>query len=125
MFKYDEMNKELETRFPEFKNEIEEEKKHCGKDELLTYSFYNAVLNFNIKKILKEENKKNINFINNIFIFLEEMASSDDVEVRNLLQVGILEFLWDEKIILEKAEKLMFPKTKEINKKIYSYLKRP
>jgi hypothetical protein len=45
--------------------------------------------------------------------------------VRNLLQVTLLEALWDEKNTQEKARKYMQVATKQTNKLIGDYLKLP
>lgn len=60
-----------------------------------------------------------------VFDFLEDMASSDDVNVRDLLQITVLEYLrsWD--ILQRISEGLMLPETKKIFHKVKQYLGEP
>jgi hypothetical protein len=59
------------------------------------------------------------------FTFLEDMASSDDIEVRNLLQVTVLEYLRSWHILQRNSEKLMLPETKKLFKTVKQYLGEP
>lgn len=47
-----------------------------------------------------------------VFGFLENMASSDDADVRDLLQVTVLEYLRSWHILQHRSQKLMLPETK-------------
>ena len=60
-----------------------------------------------------------------VFDFLENMASSDDVDVKDLLQTTVLEYLrsWD--ILQRTSEELMLPETKKIFNKVKKYLGEP
>lgn len=55
----------------------------------------------------------------------EDMAANGDDEVKSLLEVSLLEYLWDEKKTYEKAMKLMGECTREIWNDIGSYLNEP
>ena len=71
---------------------------------------------------IKESLLKNVRSnIKRIFDFLEEMAMSDDEEVRNILQVGILEALWDDAHIFCLAQKNMRSRTSIINHNIVNF----
>ena len=63
--------------------------------------------------------------LNKIFSFYEEMAQSQDPDVTNLLQVTLLEYLWDEKTVLNTAKQYMLPKTALLNESIRKYLYEP
>ena len=63
--------------------------------------------------------------IEKAFVFLEEMATSEDSDVIDLLQVTVLEYLRSWYLFQTKAEKFMLPKTKEIFDYVKSYLQEP
>ena len=118
--KFKEMSDLLGVYFPNLKQVInaasDEEKEYY---EIGSYILYGEVFNPYIRQLLLED--ENSDEIEQVFSFLEEMATCEDQEVRNLLQVEILEFLWDEYETYEKAIKYMLPETKNINKKIENY----
>ena len=60
-----------------------------------------------------------------VFDFLETMASSDDADVRDLLQVTVLEYLRSWHILQRNSEMLMQPETKKIFNKVKQYLGEP
>ena len=60
-----------------------------------------------------------------IFDFLENMASSDDADVRDLLQVTVLEYLRSWHILQHRAQKLMLPETKKLFETVKQYLGEP
>ena len=116
------MNDELMSRFPELRSFYKEQfdfwegapPQHC---------FYAAALNKFVANLLLDNQKEAM--ISRIFDFYEEMAQSDDAEVTNLLQVTLLEYLWDDKLVFERACQYMRPKTRQINDLIGAYLKIP
>lgn len=63
--------------------------------------------------------------IKKVFAFLEDMAVSEDQEVRNLLQVTVLEYLRSWYLLQNKSEKFMLPETKKIFDCVKSYLQEP
>lgn len=60
-----------------------------------------------------------------VFDFLENMASSDDADVRDLLQVTVLEYLRSWHILQRNSEMLMQTETKKIFNKVKQYLGEP
>ena len=120
--RYEELNEELMLHFPEFQS-IYKEQFDFWEDTPPQHCFYAAILNKFIANLLLENKEKVTIF--KVFNFYEKMAQSDDIEVINLLQVTLLEYLWDNKIIFERACQYMFPKTKEINNLIGNYLRVP
>lgn len=60
-----------------------------------------------------------------VFDFLENMASSDDADVRDLLQVTVLEYLHSWHILQHRSQKLMLPKTKKLFETVKQYLGEP
>ena len=63
--------------------------------------------------------------IEKIFVFLENMATSRDSDVRNLLQVTVLEYLRSWSLFQSKSEKFMLPETKKMFDYVKSYLQPP
>ena len=77
-----------------------------------------------IGRMLVNEYQDNIK-IRKVFAFLEKMAASEDIEVRNLLQVTVLEYLRSYYLLQSKSEKLMLPETKKLFGTVKSYLQEP
>lgn len=63
--------------------------------------------------------------IKKVFAFLEDMAVSEDHEVRNLLQITVLEYLRSWYLLQSRSEKLMLPETKKMFECVKSYLQEP
>ena len=77
-----------------------------------------------IGHLLVDECQDNIK-IEKVFTFLEDMAVSEDQEVRNLLQVTVLEYLRSWSLFQDKSEKFMLPETKKMFDYVKSYLQAP
>jgi len=121
--KYKSLVIELNLRFP-----ILFQSESFEKNELEIYSpgphiVYGETIVPYVKNLLRDE--KNPVELHQVFSFFEDIAQSEDEETRNLLQVTILESLWDEKEIYEKSQNYMFPATKQINNLIGTYLRIP
>lgn len=114
--KYHEAVEELEQRFPEIEYPLDFEENYRD----LAYIVYEDIFNKFIIKMFREDNEE---LLLRIFDYMEEMASSDDIEVRNLLQVGILEELWSERLTFNRARKYMWPKTRELYEGLITYLR--
>ena len=69
----------------------------------------------------KQDNMK----IEKVFTFLEKMATSDDGEVRNLLQVTVLEYLRSWYLLQNESEKFMLSETKKMFDYVKGYLQEP
>lgn len=76
-----------------------------------------------IRELLQTENDTQA--LQEVFEFYEELATSDDEKVQNLLQVTLLEVLWDEKVILEEAYTHMLPETRKANERIREHISYP
>lgn len=77
-----------------------------------------------IGHLLVDEYQDNIK-IEKVFSFLEDMAVSEDQEVKNLLQVTVLEYLRSWYLLQRESEKFMLPETKKIFAHVKSYLQEP
>lgn len=121
--KYEELNNVLPLYFPNLKQLIDSEMDTFECYRPGPHVLYGNILNPNVKKILEHEEDQAA--LKQIFSFYEELAISEDEEVRNLLQVTLLEALWDERTTYKKACKYMQPMTKLINLLIYDYFNEP
>ena len=77
-----------------------------------------------IGHLLVNECQDNIK-IKKVFTLLENMAMSEDQEVKNLLQVTVLEYLRSWYLLQNKSEKFMLPETRKIFDCVKSYLPVP
>lgn len=118
--KYEEMSEKLLIEFPKLQEEVEKLKIINNTTKLLTYEIFEGAFNLYLFEILnKNKDKKEII---KIFIFLENMAKSIDLEVQNLLQVAILEYIWGEKEIRDLAILHMGNETKKLIDQVKLYL---
>lgn len=77
-----------------------------------------------LERLLAAESTDNRQ-LERVFDFLENMASSDDADVRDLLQVTVLEYLRSWHILQRNSEMLMQPETKKIFNIVKQYLGEP
>ena len=77
-----------------------------------------------IGHLLVDERQDNIK-IEKVFSFLEDMAVSEEQEVKNLLQVTVLEYLRSWYLLQRESEKFMLPETKKIFAHVKSCLQEP
>ena len=73
---------------------------------------------------LKLESYRQSDTLKRIFDMYEELASQGDEDTRDLVQVTLLEYLWDESITYERAKEFMGESTQELWAQI-DYLKAP
>lgn len=121
MIKYHELNSQFFTlRFPEFTEEIYKEEEFLG--QFLPHCIFGDVLNEKVVELLKKEDYIQNRLLQRIFMMYEELAVHGDEETQNLLQVTLLEYLWDEKVTYDRAFELMGDGTKEIWEYIHRYI---
>ena len=109
-------------RFPELREKIIAENEWLG--EKLPHCLFGNILNPLVTRLLQQKDYRNNNLLERIFRMYEELAEYGDTETKNLLQVTLLEYLWDEYITYSRALELMGKETKLINQSI-DYLKIP
>ena len=109
--------------FPEFKKEInaqiaflEEELPHC---------IYANVINPFLVRYFKTSNLKDTELVERIFNFYEDLAVNGDFETKCLLEVSLLEPLWDCRESYLGAQKFMGNETKVVFDSISTYLNIP
>lgn len=105
--------------FPEFQEAAQEQAEWWQGEtggEPLAYIFFGDVVNPILVKELTT--MKGMKFLENIFTFFEKMATSNNIEIVQLLQMGTLEILGDNKKILKNARKLMQSNTLKLSHEI-------
>ena len=124
MIEYSTLNEDfIMRRFPELKKQVEEEME--GLDEFLPHAVFGNVFNPFVVKLLKQDDYKTNSTLKRIFEMYENLSSNGDFETKNLVQVTLLEYLWDEKITYERSMELMGEKTRVTWDNIYSYISVP
>lgn len=109
--------------FPEYRDLIYNIDIELGDD--VPHSLYGNFFNPLIKNILKKTTNTNVTTAKKIFEFYEHLARSNDNDVKNLLQVTLLEYLWDDYDVYSAAIKFMGINTKILNEEINKYLSQP
>ena len=129
MYSYSEIVNELLKEFPEISRRYAEELawiQDTFQDQETrgqTICFDRCFCDY-IGRLLVSERQDNVK-IKKVFVFLEDMATSEDLEVKNLLQVTVLEYLRSWYLLQRESEKLMLPETKKIFAHVKSYLQEP
>jgi len=121
IIEYDKLNADFITeRFPELKAQVEEEMNELG--EFFPHVIFGDVFHPLTVTLLKQEDYFTNPALNRIFHMYEELSSQGDFETNNLVQVTLLEYLWDEKITYDRALELIGEHTKKLWNDIYSYI---
>ncbi len=124
MINYIDLNSEfLAHRFPEFEEEIQKQEEWLG--EFLPHCIFGDVLNEKVADLLKKEDYLQNGMLQRTFRMYEDFAVQGDEETQNLLEVTLLEYLWDEKVTYDRALELMGDDTKRVWDHIQGYLKIP
>lgn len=124
MIKYEDLNSEFLTyRFPEFAEEIHKEIEWLG--QFLPHCILGDILNEKVVDLLKKEDYLQNGLLQRIFGMYEDFAVQGDEETQNLLEVTLLEYLWDERVTYERALELMGGGTKRVWNRIKGYLRIP
>lgn len=113
---YNDLINMLVYTFPHLEKEVEV---FLSSDGKLCHVLYESILCPYVNNLLQNDSKKELNIV---FDFYEKMAMCEDDEVKNLLQVTLLENLMVNKELYKKAEKYMHTNTKLICKSIEKYL---
>lgn len=121
--KYEELQQIFCQRFPQLLSQFLRCYDILGEVEQDPYTLSYEVWNPYVLELLQSED--NTQALQEVFVFYEELATSDDEEVRNFLQVALLEALWDKKVVLEKAYTYMLSETRKVNEAIKEYFLYP
>lgn len=111
------------TLFPEFKKSIEEKMQFYETE--LPHCLYADILNPFLKDYFMNPCMKKEEIVNRIFDLYEDIAKNGDFESKNLLEVSLLEPLYDTKQSYLGAIMFMKNETKKLFNNLSSYLKIP
>ncbi|MDE5741167.1 MAG: hypothetical protein K2H90_01805 [Oscillospiraceae bacterium] len=108
--------------FGEFEDTIKNiASKNADLPHCLLGDFFNPLLTEMLKKPDYSINPS----VAKILDFYEKLAEYGDNEVKNLLQVTLLEYLWDDYTVYTRTIEMMGEHTRSINKEIENYLHFP
>lgn len=93
----------LPSKRNEYKKSIEDH------GEILETVIIEDIFMPDIIKLIGEE--KNIQLIESIFEYFEEVSNCEDTHLINIFSITVMEILGNDRTILEKAKKYMGPKT--------------
>ena len=119
---YQVINAILAERFPELSDTIKKEESFWKYEDIPPYCLFGSAVEPFIAKLLMEET--NIPLLKRFFEFFEEMSNCSDNEVKNLVQVSILESLWGDYSVLNTAHKYMHPQTRKLCDELQKWFKR-
>ena len=124
MIRYSELDEGfIIKRFPELKEQVEKEISKTG--EFLPHVIFGNAFNTLTVSLLKQDDRGSVKTLRRIFDMYEELSSDGDDETQNLVQVTLLECLWDEKATYSRASELIGEHTKELWDCISDYLSAP
>ena len=109
-------------RFPELNEQVEE---MSVSGEFLPHVIFGNVFNQLTVSLLKRDDYLTNKTLNRIFDMYEELSSKGDDETQNLVQVTLLEYLWDERTTYDRALELIGDHTRELWNNIYAYISIP
>ena len=123
MIEYSDLNAEfIIKRFPELNEQVEE---MSVSGEFLPHVIFGNVFNQLTVSLLKRDDYLTNKTLNRIFDMYEELSSKGDDETQNLVQVTLLEYLWDERTTYDRALELIGDHTRKLWNNIYAYISIP
>ncbi len=124
MIKYDDLSADLiAAGFPELKERAAEEA--AGYDEFPAHVVFGNVFNELTAGLLKRDDHSGDEMLRRIFGMYEKLASEGDNDTQDLVQVTLLEYLWDDKRTYSRAMEFMGEKTAELWGYIGAYIAVP
>lgn len=129
MYVFEDMVDVLYNKFPEVKERFYDNiawwENISSDGKLGEYHVYEHYFNRIVEDALDNEANDSA-LLERIFTFFEEMATSEDDGVSNLLQVALLESIWSIGYpAYKRANELMHPVTKKLSRELIGYLKEP
>lgn len=124
MINYNELtSKYMLGLFPEFERGITEQITFL--EEELPHCIYANVINPYLRRYFGFPNKVHEPLVQRIFDFFDDFAQNGDEKSKNLLQVSLLEPLYDSAESYYGALRLMSSETKDIFEQISEYIYKP
>lgn len=109
--------------FPELEQQVTEETERFG--EFLPHVVFGAVINPLAVKLLRQDDYKTNTVLKRIFEMYEDLSANGDFETQNLVQVTLLEPLWDDRTTYRRAAELIGEQTRAAWEDIASYIAAP
>jgi hypothetical protein len=100
--------------FPEYEDEYQEHIRYCGEINVLV--FFGDVINRPLFELLKEN--QNVELIQKYIDFIEDMYANGDADVKNVVEVIILEYLSDDDMVLKNIFTYFSENLMQASKKI-------
>lgn len=113
---YDCLIDELLKAVPEIKPDYEKEMEWWGEEQPGPHNIFGDVLNPFVRSLLSKQGEEEL--LVKIFDFFERMAACEDIMVQEVLGCTVLEFIGDDKTLLEKAKKYMGKRTLQMSYEI-------
>lgn len=109
---YDNMSEQLIEAVPELRSRYQEELDWWREEKPPTHVMYGNLLNPFLIALLETNNQDEV--LRRVFGFLEKLARHEDILVREVVAVTVLERLWGEKDLWAKAQEIMGKETLRI-----------
>ena len=115
----DTLGEALVEAVPELRAEYDENKSFYSEEAFKDHLVYGMALNPSLMEWLELED--NPELLTRVFSFIEELASSDDRKVRNVVTVTVCERIDSNEKALQVAHKYMGPNTRKLADEIAEY----
>lgn len=124
MVKYEDLTPHLILKyFPELKEKVGRQIAFWETEEIPPHCLYGDTFDLYLSVLLHYYQE--IDMIQRIFDFYEYLATEGDKEVKNLVEVTLLEYIWDYPHIYQRALLFMGENTRTLNKNISLFLNEP
>lgn len=107
---YDDIIPKILEAIPEIRDEYEKEAAHWTDEKMGPYNLFDIILMPRVIGLLNGTGHEEE--LRRVFNFFEELASHQNIEIRNVIGVGVCEELCCHEAALQKAVKFMGRRTK-------------
>lgn len=107
---YDDIIPKILEAIPEIRDEYEKEAAHWTDEKMGPYNLFDIILMPRVIGLLNGTGHEEE--LRRVFNFFEELASHQNIEIRNVIGVGVCEELCCHEAALQKAVKFMGSRTK-------------
>lgn len=121
---YGNLSERLVKAVPALKERYEKELEWWKGEWAGPHNIYGAILNPYLTAKLESHSKEDQAELDRIFAFLEELASSEDVHIQEVLAYTVLEYLYGMPDLFERAGTYMRPLTQKIRDDVVEFWRR-
>ena len=126
MIKYEELTADLILQnFPELSANIQKQISFWDSIQIPPHCLYGDAFNQYLFDLLKSYDCDTLEMIQRIFQFYEHLVTEGDDDVKNVVQVTLLEYLWDDYDVYHRALYHMGENTFALNEELNIYLNIP